>query len=78
MLALSLPAAMPWTKHGFAHPKRERGSRTPYRYYGTPKCKPLWGRVVLYHKTLAEKTLANIRCFLYCGALLPSCHAICP
>ena len=29
MLALSLPAAMREAKHGFAHPKREHGSRTP-------------------------------------------------
>ena len=29
MLALSLPAAIREATHGFAHPKREHGSRTP-------------------------------------------------
>ena len=29
MLALALPAAMREATHGFAHPKREHGSRTP-------------------------------------------------
>ena len=29
MLALALRAAMREAKHGFAHPKREHGSRTP-------------------------------------------------
>ena len=41
MLALSPPAVVLWAKHGFVHPKRERGSRTPHQHCGTSKYKRL-------------------------------------